>query len=280
MKENKPLRNSPDKYNHQTKSKNEPTDKSRLIVLYALIVFVVLICLAVSMIDNGETTVGITKQTTTEIPEETTTELDLSALPENIVNLYNNNPDAEDYVLSFADEHDKKHKIDISSYLGTDTVPLFLQWDKQWGYLKYAGDYIAITGCGPTCLSMVAFYLTQNVNMTPKKMAEFATENGYSSQGGGSPWILFSQGAVKLGFKVEEVQLSESKIAEHLNAGTPIICNMGPGDFTTSGHYVVFREYKDGKIYINDPNSYSNSNKAWKYSEIKSQIRNMWAISN
>lgn len=278
MKANKSINTIERQTHHKRKTSTEHSDKNRLYVLYAAVVFVVLICLAVSMTSDGETTVGVTEQTT-ETPAETTTELDLSSLPENIVNLYKNNPDAEDYVLSFAEEHDKKHKIDISSHLGSDTVPLFVQWDKQWGYLKYAGDYIAITGCGPTCLSMVAFYLTQDVSMTPKKMAEFSEKNGYSSQGGGSPWILFSQGAVKLGFNVEEVQLSESKIAEHLKAGTPIVCNMGPGDFTTSGHYVVFREYKDGKIYINDPNSYTNSNKAWKYSEIKSQIRNMWAIS-
>ena len=35
------------------------------------------------------------------------------------------------------------------------SVPLFLQWDERWGYRSYGGDFLAVTGCGPTALSMV-----------------------------------------------------------------------------------------------------------------------------
>ena len=54
---------------------------------------------------------------------------------------------------------------------------------------------------------------------------------------------------------------------------------MGPGDFTTTGHFIVLTEYKNGKIRVNDPNSRKNSEKEWEYDAIKNQIRNLWAIS-
>ncbi len=39
--------------------------------------------------------------------------------------------------------------------------PLFLQWDPRWGYAYYGDDSnIAVSGCGPTSLSMALFYLT------------------------------------------------------------------------------------------------------------------------
>ena len=53
---------------------------------------------------------------------------------------------------------------------------------------------------------------------------------------------------------------------------------MGPGDFTTTGHYIVMTGYVDGKISVNDPNSYENSEALWSYEQICGQIRNLWAF--
>ena len=55
---------------------------------------------------------------------------------------------------------------------------------------------------------------------------------------------------------------------------------MGPGDFTTTGHFIVLVGYENGKIKVNDPNSIKNSEKEWTYEQIKDQIRNLWAIRN
>ena len=37
--------------------------------------------------------------------------------------------------------------------------------------------------------------------------------------------------------------------------------------------------YKDGKIMVKDPNSYKNSETLYEFSEIKDEIKNLWAIS-
>ena len=36
--------------------------------------------------------------------------------------------------------------------------------------------------------------------------------------------------------------------------------------------------YENGKIKINDPNSFANSEKQWDYDDICNQINNLWVI--
>ncbi len=171
---------------------------------------------------------------------------------------------------------DMDFDIDLSEYSNTDTVPLFMQWDDRWGYSEYAGKVLGISGCGPTCLSMVSVYLTKDTSKNPKWMAEFATEKDYYENGSGSKWTLMSQGAQQLGLNVRELSLDEERMAENLEAGHPIICILGPGDFTDSGHFIVLTGYRDGGFVINDPNSLANSRKIWTFEELRGQIRALW----
>ena len=67
---------------------------------------------------------------------------------------------------------------------------------------------------------------------------------------------------------------------KYLNKGQPIICSVGPGDFTTEGHFILLEGIKDEKIIINDPNSLKRSNKLWKYEDIESQIKNLWVFKS
>jgi predicted double-glycine peptidase len=53
---------------------------------------------------------------------------------------------------------------------------------------------------------------------------------------------------------------------------------MGPGDFTTTGHYIVLTRWEEDAFRINDPNSKENSGKLWTYEQLEPQIRNIWAI--
>ena len=79
-----------------------------------------------------------------------------------------------------------------------------------------------------------------------------------------------------MGLDVVEIPLDENRVIDNLKVGNPIICVMGPGDFTTTGHFIVMTEYKEGKIKINDPNSKLRSEKLWYFDDIKCQIRNLW----
>lgn len=202
----------------------------------------------------------------------------LADYPKELVELYEKNPDTRDFVFEYPANKDKEFPIDLSASLEGGAVPLFMQWDQRWGYEEYAGELFALSGCGPTCLSMVAVYLTGDTGMTPKAMGEFAQQKGYATDQNGTAWTLFSQGAAELGLRSQELPLDKGQIVQNLQAGNPIVCIMGPGDFTTTGHYIVMTGYVDGKISVNDPNSYENSEALWSYEQICGQIRNLWAF--
>ncbi|MBQ8740691.1 MAG: C39 family peptidase [Clostridia bacterium] len=202
--------------------------------------------------------------------------LQTNAWPDNLIELLEKNPETKDFVLNYPLKKDEKFEIDLSEYENSKKVPLFMQWDERWGYSKYAGDLMGLTGCGPTCLSMVSIYLLNDDKYTPKYVAEFSERNGYSVSGNGSSWSLISDGGKELGLDVIEIPLDENRIIRNLEVGNPIICIMGPGDFTTTGHFIVMTEYVDGKIKVNDPNSKTRSEKLWNLSDIKHQIRNLW----
>lgn len=203
-----------------------------------------------------------------------------SAYPESLIDLLERNPETENFVLEYPIKHDQLQTVDLSAYKDYDSVPLFLQWDQQWGYIPYGNDVAGLTGCGPVCLSMVAFYLTGNESFSPDRMIRFAIDNEYVSPGNGSSWTLISEGGEKLGFDVTEIPLDKNRIVRNLEVGNPIICVMGPGDFTASGHYIVLCGYENGLFQVNDPNSTVNSQKLWSYEQIKDQIRNLWVIRN
>ncbi len=197
--------------------------------------------------------------------------------PQELLELLESNPETEDFVLNYPLEKNKKHEIDLSEY-STDSVPLFMQWDKRWGYKKYGSSVAALTACGPVCLSMVAYYYTSDNNMSPDKIMDFALKNNYYTKGIGSKWTLISKGGEQLGFSVKELPLDENVMIQALNEGKPIIAVMGAGSFTTTGHFIVFTDYSDGGFSVNDPNSYKNSNKKWEFEDIKDEFKNLWSI--
>ena len=63
-----------------------------------------------------------------------------------------------------------------------------------------------------------------------------------------------------------------------LDQGSVIICSMRPGDFTTTGHFILLRGYDENGFLVNDPNSRKNSEKQWNYDALSGQIKCLWEI--
>ena len=227
-----------------------------------------------------ELTFSWTERTETEWKVKTFAEengLFFAQYPKSLITLLAENPETEDFVLQYPLRQDIRP--DLSGFDRKTGVPLFLQWDPMWGYENYGSDYLAITGCGPTCLAMAGYYLTGSQDMNPGDIAVFAEQNGYYAEGYGSSWTLISEGSVRLGLKVRELPLVKKKITDALEAGNPVILAMGAGDFTTTGHYIVLTGLENGFFKVNDPNSVENSRKLWSYEQLEGQIRNIWEIS-
>ena len=198
--------------------------------------------------------------------------------PKQLQELALKNEEALEFVYDYPTEHVKEHTIDLTEEASMDSVPLFVQWDKRWGYAKYSGNFFAASGCGPTTLSMVVVYLTHNRDASPLAVAKYSKEAGYSVDGSGSSWTLISEGCRHYGIKAKTVALDESRMKAELDAGHPIVINVGPGDFTDTGHFMVITGYDDEGFSINDPNSIEKSGKRWLFKNISSQIRAVWSM--
>ncbi len=199
-------------------------------------------------------------------------------IPQELMELYDRNPETKEFVSGFGKDLPDNQGLSDEE-IHSSGVPHFLQWDRRWGYEEYSEEYFALSGCGPTALSMVMVYLTGDGKYDPGYVGEFATKNGFSTCGDGSKWTLMSEGAGMLGINSEELILNERYIEENLKDGNPIIAIMAKGDFTNTGHFIVFTDYIDGKIKVNDPNSISRSEELWEYDRISDQIRNLWVFT-
>lgn len=189
------------------------------------------------------------------------------------------NEEAADYVECYPERETYKGRpIDLTEDLQSGSVPLLMQWDKRWGYNAYGENMIGLAGCGPVCLTMAYLYYTGNTDMTPREMAAFANDNGYYQDSQGTKWSLWTEGVRQLGLYGEELSLDEGVMKRALDMGQLIVCSMGPGDFTTEGHFILIRGYDENGFYVNDPNRRSNSDRQWDYGTLQHQIRNLWAL--
>lgn len=202
--------------------------------------------------------------------------------PNELLELLSRNIETVDFVYDYPKHSGKTifNKISIKDYYTPGKIPLFLQWDKKWGYDFYGNEPIAINGCAPTSLAMVAVGLTKNTSINPLVVSNYAYENGYYVDGVGSSWSLISEGAKHFGLNSQELPLSKSSILSTLKEGYPIIVTVGPGTFTSTGHFLVLTGLTDdGKITVNDPNSKINSSKSWDIDVFLKESKNLWKMS-
>lgn len=198
--------------------------------------------------------------------------------PEDLLDRLRQNIDILDFVLEYPDKKENIYADSVGD-ITEGTIPLLLQWDERWGYGKYGDSIIAISGCAPTVLSMVISSLRNDPSITPYTIAKYAEENHLYVPGTGSSWDLITAGSQQFGISAIELTLSEDSIYTALEEGNPIICSMRPGDFTSTGHFIVLTQLQDGKIKVNDPNSIERSDQLWDYQTLASQISNLWVLS-
>lgn len=207
----------------------------------------------------------------------------LREYPEPLINLLMRNSETVDYVYSYKDREKynaKKLSNNISSsYYVSGDVPLFLQWDRRWGYRDYGKEMMGLTGCGPTSLTMVVRHFDKNSGINPYDVAKYSYDNGYVSKDNFTSWKLFEKGLREYNLQSRDVIPVEAKMKRALDDGKVLIVSVKPGTFTERGHIIVIKGYdKNGNFLINDPNSIVNTNKAWSYDELKNDLRKIWAV--
>lgn len=158
-------------------------------------------------------------------------------------------------------------------------VPSLYQRDPAWANGTYAGDSFGTTGCGPTCLAMVYVALTGRTDMGPADMGAFSERLGCATPEG-TAWAFMTEGAAELGLVAEEVPADEASVRRALLSGSPVVCSVGPGDFTSTGHFIVLAGIDEqGRLLVRDPNSPERTAKAWDFETVLGQCRAIWAYS-
>ena len=158
--------------------------------------------------------------------------------------------------------------VDFTGLVFTDgatEVHYYSQLDSRWKNLPYGPiDTIGSSGCGPTSLAIAVSSLT-SLTVDPVTMCNWAYQNGYLCEGSGSYHSLIPEGAKHFGLTVDYAKPNEpQKIIDALSSGKLVVAIMGPGHFTTSGHFMVLRGVtSEGKILIADPASKTRSEQEW-----------------
>lgn len=198
--------------------------------------------------------------------------------PNEVLKSLASNPEMLDYCIDYL-ESDGSVTGGITDEENPEEHPLFLQWDKRWGYMQYGSvSTVAASGCGPSCLSMVVYYLTGDKSATVDDAVSYSLERNYYVEGVGTAWALLDSYPKSYGLKVTHPSKSEETLKAHLDKGNYLICSMRPGDFTAEGHFLVIYGYDENGFKINDPKCVYRSRLSWTYEDIKDDIKRVWSI--
>lgn len=158
-------------------------------------------------------------------------------------------------------------------------VPKLYQRDAAWASVSYGEDDFAESGCGPTCMAMVYVALTGNADRSPADMGALSERMGCVSDKG-TAWEFMTEGAAQVGLAADELSADEASVRQALLGGSFVICSMEPGDFTSTGHFIVLAGIDErGKLIVRDPNSPERTSATWDFDTVLGQCRNLWAYA-
>lgn len=143
---------------------------------------------------------------------------------------------------------------------GTYTQPVdYKQSDSRWGSKMYSshgdkGQTMSNSGCGPTAMADVVAALIDS-SVTPWTLAQLAMEWGDRTYDNGTSWSFFAHVQAHYRFPQMIQTASLDGLKACLDAGGYVVCSMGPGYWTKSGHFITAWKYDSGCIFCNDPAS-------------------------
>ena len=125
----------------------------------------------------------------------------------------------------------------------------YIQSDYRWASHPYAGENMAVAGCGPTSVADVTGQL-------PPDVADYITSIGGASNGQGTYWNAIIPACERFGFtgvqlngydlygqkntNVEKNWLAQMKTGKYYG-----ILLMGPGYFCRTGHFIAIKQVDD-----------------------------------
>jgi len=143
----------------------------------------------------------------------------------------------------------------------------FKQADKRWGANMYSnhgdrGQTMANSGCGPTAMADI-IATVKDKSQTPWTLAKLAMALGDRTYSNGTAWEFFIPHIMEhFHFSKAIKTATLDGLLACLDAGGYVVCSMGPGYWTSGGHYICVWKYDSTYIYANDPASSKRTKQA------------------
>lgn len=134
---------------------------------------------------------------------------------------------------------------------------------------------MANSGCGPTAAADVMATLIDK-NITPWTLAQLAMEWGDRTYNSGTAWSFFKHLADYYHF-TKFIQSGNFDVLKACSkAGGYVVCSMGPGYWTSSGHFICAWKFTDTDVYCNDPASRKRTHQS--ISQFKKECKQYFAF--
>lgn len=168
--------------------------------------------------------------------------------------------------------HDRQQAASSGFPAKGTSVTLLYQTDPAWSRTAYGDGTIGTSGCAPTVMAM-ALGLS-----SPEAIARWADEQGYYEPGAGTQWAFIPAAAQAAGTEAWELALDQLQVCQALDAGCSVVVCVGPGDFTTTGHFLLLTGYDPDGFILQDPNSPERTGMIWNWQQLAGQIRCLWSV--
>lgn len=166
----------------------------------------------------------------------------------------------------------------------------YLQTDSRWKAKPYrvTGESATIggSGCGPTCAAMVIATL-KDAGVTPVETCAWSVKHGYKALKQGTYYSYFKPQMAAYGIECRQLLGSRilnqpnhpihDQVKEYLAQGYYVIALMGPGTWTTSGHFVLLWGWDD-IVRINDPASTRDKRLNGDPATFRNEARCYWLV--
>lgn len=166
----------------------------------------------------------------------------------------------------------------------------YLQTDSRWKSKPYRvtgeNSTIGSAGCGPTCAAMVIATMKDKA-VTPVETCAWSVAHGYKALNQGTYYSYFRSQLAAYGIECKQLLGSRiinqpnhpihDQVKEYLAQGYYVIALMGPGTWTTGGHFVLLWGWDD-KVRINDPASTKEARLNGDPATFRNEARCYWLV--
>lgn len=170
----------------------------------------------------------------------------------------------------------------------------YMQTDSRWAYKPYQApgekSTIKKSGCGITCAAMIIASLADK-SITPADTAKWSMAHGYKAYRQGTYYSYFEPQLKAYGIECEQLntgsiyhnagrgRIYKDIATDAVADGDWIICCMGKGDWTSSGHFILWYGIdKQGNALIRDPNSKKASRRCAAVDKLIYQTKYLWRV--